>query len=168
MKNKTLHITVLLMIIAINSSVAFPFLKASNCNNATIHFDTKISLSDKFQSSTTRSYTEVFDSYKESNTANYSLHNSWCGTHKAGVILMVSGAGLFGAGILIATTGPSPTGEEFFSSQQLAGFMIVSLGVSAVLVGTPLLIAGSIHDHRKFSLIAPKKNEIGIAYNFNP
>jgi hypothetical protein len=37
-----------------------------------------------------------------------------------------------------------------------------------IVAGTPIFIAGAIHDHyqRRISIVSPKNNQIGLAYNF--
>ena len=111
---------------------------------------------------------KIFTEYPTTNFINYQSDKRICGVTTAGIVF--SGVGMVtGAlgGILVffnqgdeGNVNQRNTGEDMF----IAGGVIGTLGLL-------MSIGGTIHDvteYRKarFGLIAPKKNEIGLAYKF--
>ena len=59
----------------------------------------------------------------------------------------------------VATEGEGPNNNTL---------AVTEIGAAMAVTGIGLIIAGSIHDRNRhrWSLVAPKKNEMGLAYNF--
>ena len=95
------------------------------------------------------------------------IHRKWCGAHKGGLITMGVGGTLCIGGAVMAFAGlgsNSNNGGAYF----VYGLLVAVVGDAVFWVGTGVFIGGVIHDHRnrRISLIAPKSNEVGLAYNF--
>ena len=139
--------------------------------------DTRLSLAGRYSTGNDIVQPPPFSNSGFTNhTGSYTRSNSsirnWCLVHKMGLIFIASGGGLMLTGVIVFATAPKDTGGDgffFISPQQGAGIGLFVFGFAAILLGLPLLIGGAIHDHKKsrYSLVAPKNNEIGVAFNLH-
>lgn len=87
-----------------------------------------------------------------------------------GIVTMSVGAAVMGVGLLTYSLGSSSRGSNGSSSSSGnhdESNVIVGVGAGMVVVGGVLLIVGSTQGHKKrWSLVTPKKNEIGLSYSF--
>ena len=107
--------------------------------------------------------------FSAANFAYQGHHHHWCVVHKVGLGVMAAGGTTALIGAILISTAPSSDKDGLFpTGQALSGLGMEVLGLLATVAGAPLLIGGSIHDQRKWSVgfVGPKSNQVGIAYNF--
>lgn len=97
--------------------------------------------------------------------------------HKPGTKKMIIGGIMLGSGVLVADGGlitylwALPHGDHPVSSPGMQTFGIVAMagGAAILTTGIVLLVKGRQerkHGYYGLELIAPRNNEIGLAYNF--
>ncbi len=103
-----------------------------------------------------------FEDNSTSDFVNYSNQGRSCIVHKAGLILICGGTASILIGIVVARTSNDRGNNGIPSGQGAVGLEIALAGFVAAIIGVPILIGGSIHDHYKgrYSLIAPKSDQI--------
>ena len=84
---------------------------------------------------------------------NYYLQKS-VSKKKTGNALLLSGTGLILTGIVVGTTAGKQNNALFFSSNQIAGAGIFSLGVFSALTSIPFYISAN-HNKKKSLKISP-------------
>jgi hypothetical protein len=90
----------------------------------------------------------------------------------AGIVTGSVGCGVSMVGFLVYasnSSGRGSNGSQSSYSQEThnTSIAMMGIGLGMVAVGTGLIIAGVTHDKKtRWSLVAPKHNEIGLAYNF--
>ena len=111
-----------------------------------------------------------FTPYSQANFTNYSYHSHMGGAKLAGGIIAFSGmtAGFLGVFFYAVSAGGGSESDPPNYDMQNIGVELMIAGGAMIIGGCALGIGGIIHDHKRYGLhiIAPKKNEIGLAYNF--
>ena len=103
-----------------------------------------------------------FETYSVSNFANNGKQRKMCVVTKAGFVTMGGGLILMGAGFNLVLGNSDPSN---------VGLPLLVGGVVIVCAGAALTIGGAIHDisnrhKQRLGIIAPRRNQLGIAYNF--
>ncbi len=176
MKNTIfLLLSLTLFIIAPQAFGAFPSKHKEAASYSLLgKTDTRLSLADRFNTETEIAQPQAFSNTEFKNRSvnyaeSYSKSRKWCFVHKLGLVFICSGGGLMLSGIVVGVTAPKSTSDIIFTDQDLWSLGLMFSGFMVLVLGLPLLIGGSIHDHRpgRYGLIAPKSNEIGVAYNLH-
>ena len=67
-------------------------------------------------------------------------------------------------------SGGFPNADEQYQHDHNTAVAVMDVGIVVFAAGLGMTIAGAIHDHsknnNKWSVVAPKRNEMGLAYNF--
>ena len=93
-----------------------------------------------------------------------------CTVTKVGIISMGVGLIVMGLGLNVALEAINP-GNTHAAQDNQEGTSIFVVGVIMLGAGAGMTIGGCIHDFtnrhkQRFSVIAPKRNQLGLAYNF--
>ncbi len=113
----------------------------------------------------------VFSAFSPVNNNSANKHRvRKCLTTKVGIVSLAAGSAVLVAGITmvaVAENGMDPTTEP----GKVQGQELYLAGSVILLTGVGLFIGGTIYDHnyrkvKKLRVIVPKKNQIGLAYNF--
>jgi len=114
---------------------------------------------------------EVFSAFSPVNNNSAKKHRvRKCMTTKVGIVSLAAGSAALIAGIsmvAVAENGMDPMTEP----GKMQGQELYFAGSVILLTGVGLFIGGTIYDHnyrkvKKLRVILPKKNQIGLAYNF--
>jgi hypothetical protein len=89
-----------------------------------------------------------------------------------GIVSMSMGGAAAFLGFFIYATGSSSQGSNgsnssYSENNHNTAIAVMGIGAGLIVVGGVLLIVGGTQSHnKKWGLITPKKNEVGLAYNF--
>jgi hypothetical protein len=135
------------------SSLAVVMIFAPNLKGQSYGFATPVS--DK-----------KFISFSNVNFTNYEIHSRVSTGSIVGISLLGAGGICAFAGIVLYMEGGGTHSTQAFDNLTLG--LLISGGVMAV-TGCILVANGRTHEKRpynRWNVITPKKNEIGLAYNF--
>ncbi len=160
--SKIIFVTIAMLLVISEKIMAKSLIMDSSTNTTALQtVDDRISLSEKADINASQSFQDVSNRYNAVN--HFNQHAAWGGMHTAGLIMVCAGPPSILIGGVCALVGAATHGDHEVLIGFGAGLAVV--GLVATVVGIPLLIKGAVHD-RRYGLIAPKGNEIGIAYNF--
>ena len=114
---------------------------------------------------------QAFTVYSQSNFPGYQGGRRMCIATKTGGIIASAGfvTTLVGLVVIIGNTHLLASGYSNDANIN-SGVRIAQAGGVLALLGGVIGLVGAIHDHteyKRWSIIAPQRNKIGLAYNFN-